>query len=246
MAEEYTPLVDYPDYTQEFAISAVLVDMIPVTIKAQTIDKIRIDIVAQSIGNISVDIAAQTVGNISVDIAAQSVGNLAVDIAAQTLSTLKIDIAAQTISQVDVNIAAQAVTLNVSVEGTANVNITDAIINISSLKLMDSGTIQRAWGYVTNGTSTIYTVPTGKKLYIFSAFLNVRHAAAGQHEGYLRVWDGSTGYPIIQLIGPDSVDQMNEMASFTMMSIPAGWEIQVYGNANSEGLACVIGVEVSA
>jgi len=268
MAEEYTPLVDYPDYTQEFAISAVLVDMIPVSIKAQTIDKIRIDIVAQSIGNIAVDIAAQTVGNISVDIAAQSVGNLAVDIkaatatvnvniagqidnvavdiAAQTLSTLKIDIAAQTLSEVDVNIKAQTVTLNVSVQGTANVNITDAIINISSLKLMDSGTIRRAWGYIVNGVSTIYTVPAGKKFYIFSAFLNVRHYAAGMHEGYLRVWDGSTGYPIIQLVGPDSRDQMNEMASFTMMSIPEGWEIQVYGNANSEGLACVIGVEVNA
>jgi len=122
MAEEYTPLVDYPDYTQEFAISAVLVDMIPVSIKAQTIDKIRIDIVAQSIGNIAVDIAAQTVGNISVDIAAQSVGNLAVDIAAQSLSTIAIsinaadvtgnipiDIAAQTLSNVSVDIAAQTV-----------------------------------------------------------------------------------------------------------------------------------------
>jgi len=122
MSEEYTPLVDYPDYTQEFAISAVLVDMIPVSIKAQTIDKIRIDIVAQSIGNIAVDIAAQTVGNITVDIAAQSVGNLAVDIAAQSLSTIAIsinaadvtgnipiDIAAQTLSNVSVDIAAQTV-----------------------------------------------------------------------------------------------------------------------------------------
>jgi len=122
MAEEYTPLVDYPDYTQEFAISAVLVDMIPVSIKAQTIDKIRIDIVAQSIGNIQVDIAAQTVGNLTVDIAAQSVGNLAVDIAAQSLSTIAIsinaadvtgnipiDIAAQTLTNVSVDIAAQTV-----------------------------------------------------------------------------------------------------------------------------------------
>jgi len=120
MAEEYIPLVDYPDYTQEFTISAVLVDMIPVTIKAQTIDKIRIDIVAQSIGNIAVDIAAQTVGNIAVDIAAQSVGNLAIDIAAQTLSTIAIsidaaditgnipiDIAAQTLANVGVDIKAQ-------------------------------------------------------------------------------------------------------------------------------------------
>jgi len=121
MAEEYTPLVDYPDYTREFAISAVLVDMIPVSIKAQTIDKIRIDIVAQSIGNITVDIAAQSVGNIAVDIAAQSLGNLSVDIAAQSAGpiaisidvanitgNIPIDIAAQTLSNVSVDIAAQS------------------------------------------------------------------------------------------------------------------------------------------
>jgi len=108
--------VDYPDYTQEFAISAVLVDMIPVSIKAQTIDKIRIDIVAQSIGNIAVDIAAQTVGNISVDIAAQSVGNLAVDIAAQSLSTIAISInAADVTGNIPIDIAAQTLT-NVSVD----------------------------------------------------------------------------------------------------------------------------------
>jgi len=246
MAEEYTPLVDYPDYTQEFAISAVLVDMIPVSIKAQTIDKIRIDIVAQSIGNIAVDIAAQTVGNISVDIAAQSVGNLAVDIAAQTLTTLKIDIAAQTLSQVDVNIAAQAVTLNVSVQGTANVNITDAIINISSLKLMDEGSIVRADAVVIGGYATLYTVPGGRKAYIYSAFLNVEHYAAGDHGGVLLVYDGVNEYPLMYLVGPDSVDQMNEAIGFTVMSIPAGWSIRVWANSASEAVATCVVVETSA
>jgi len=246
MAEEYTPLVDYPDYTGEFAISAVLVDMIPVSIKAQTIDKIRIDIVAQSIGNIAVDIAAQTVGNIAVDIAAQSVGNLAVDITAQTLSTLKIDIAAQTLSQVDVNIAAQAVTLNVSVQGTANVNVTDAIINISSLKLMDSGTIVRADAVAIGGYATLYTVPTGKKAYIYSAFLNVEHYAAGVHEGILQVYDGANEYSLMYLVGPDSVDQMNEAIGFTVMSIPEGWSIRAWANSNSEAVAACVVVEVSA
>jgi len=246
MSEEYTPLVDYPDYTQEFAISAVLVDMIPVSIKAQTIDKIRIDIVAQSIGNIAVDIAAQTVGNISVDIAAQSVGNLAVDITAQTLSTLKIDIAAQTISQVDVNIAAQAVTLNVSVQGTANVNITDAIINISSLKLMDSGIIQRISSIVIGSIATLYTVPSGKKLYIYSAMLNAKHYAAGDHEASLYVYDGATSYYLITLSSPDSVEQMNEAIGFNVMSIPAGWEVRLYANGYTEAFGSIIGVEVSA
>jgi len=246
MAEEYTPLVDYPDYTQEFAISAVLVDMIPVSIKAQTIDKIRIDIVAQSIGNITVDIAAQSVGNIAVDIAAQSVGNLTVDIAAQTLSTLKIDIAAQTLSQVDVNIAAQAVTLNVSVQGTANVNITDAIINISALKLMDSGTIRRLAGFVNNGYVSLYTVPSGKKLYLFSAQLNVEYYDAGAQSGEIDLYDGANLYPLIVLAGPDGVNQMNDSLSFTIVSIPAGWEIRVYGGAHSTAHGCCMAVEVNA
>jgi len=246
MAEEYTPLVDFPDYTREFAISAVLVDMIPVSIKAQTIDKIRIDIVAQSIGNIAVDIAAQTVGNISVDIAAQSVGNLAVDIAAQTLSTLKIDIAAQTLSQVDVNIAAQAVTLNVSVQGTANVNITDAIINISALKLMDSGTIRRLAGFVNNGYVSLYTVPSGKKLYLFSVQLNVEYYDAGAQSGEIDLYDGANLYPLIVLAGPDGVNQMNDSLSFTIVSIPAGWEIRVYGGAHSTAHGCCMAVEVNA
>jgi len=156
---EYTPLVDYPDYTQEFAISAVLVDMIPIKIVAQTIDKIRIDIVAQSVGNISVDIAAQTVGNISVDIAAQSVGNLAVDIKAatakvsikidaaditgnlpidikaQTISTLGVDIKAQSLGNLAVDIVAQTLsTLKIDIAAQTlsqlNVNITAATATI--------------------------------------------------------------------------------------------------------------------
>jgi len=163
MAEEYTPLVDYPDYTQEFAISAVLVDMIPVTIKAQTIDKIRIDIVAQSIGNIQVDIAAQTVGNITVDIAAQSVGNLAVDIkaatakvaitidaaditgnlpidiTAQTVGNITVDIAAQTISELNVKITAATATVNVNIEAqTVHLNVkTAAGEKVDTIRLPD-------------------------------------------------------------------------------------------------------------
>jgi len=141
MSEEYTPLVDYPDYTQEFAISAVLVDMIPVSIKAQTIDKIRIDIVAQSIGNIQVDIAAQTVGNISVDIAAQSVGNLAVDIKAATatvnvniagqVGNVAVDIAAQSLSTIAISINAADVTGNIPIDIAAQ-TLTNVSVDIAA------------------------------------------------------------------------------------------------------------------
>lgn len=144
---EYTPLVDYPDYTREFAISAVLVDMIPVSIKAQTIDKIRIDIVAQSVGNITVDIAAQSVGNIAVDIAAQSLGNLSVDIAAQSAGpiaisidvanitgNIPIDIAAQSLSNVSVDIAAQSIStlkIDIAAQTLSQVDIEIAAQSVS-------------------------------------------------------------------------------------------------------------------
>ena len=43
MGEEYTLLVNYPDYTQEFAISTVLVNSIPIKIVAQNTNKIYIN-----------------------------------------------------------------------------------------------------------------------------------------------------------------------------------------------------------
>jgi hypothetical protein len=138
------------------------------------------------------------------------------------------------------------VTGSVTISGTPSVNIADAVVNISALKLMDSGTIKRIGGIVQNGSATMYTVPTGKKAYIFSAFLDAYHYAAGEHYAYVSVYDGSYYYHLIFLDGPDSVDQMNEAIGFTVMSIPAGWSLVCYANAYTWGRACCVVVEANA
>jgi len=193
MAEEYTPLVDYPDYTQEFAISAVLVDMIPVSIKAQTIDKIRIDIVAQSIGNISVDIAAQTVGNLTVDIAAQSVGNLAVDIAAQSLSTIAISInAADVTGDIPIDIAAQTLT-NVSVDIAAQ-TLSTIKIDIAAQTLSQVDVNIAASAATVNVQITGSTVTLDIDINAQSVSVNIaKEWAAKQDQHYNAVSQSSVG-----------------------------------------------------
>jgi len=244
-------------------------------IVAQSIGNIGIDIKAQTLSQLNVNIAASAV-TLNVNIssvtsgvtfnvaqsgtwtinAAQS-GTWTINIggpldASGNVKTailssvqLNVNIAASAVT-LNVNISSQSVTLNVSVTGTANVNITNAIVNISSVRLMDSGTIKRVWAQISNGTSTMYTVPTGKKFYIYSVALNVLHYGAGSHLGYLTAYDGATNYHILYLSGPDSVDNMHDAIGFNVMSIPAGWSVYVGAGAYSTSIACVIGVEVTA
>jgi len=107
-----------------------------------------------------------------VDIQAQYV-NLDVDVVAQTIGNLNVDIAAQTIGNLAVNIAASAITMNVTVTGTANINIIAQTVGIflqpewaakegtdkdlSGSSAADLGT---AYMIIT------YTVPAGKTLFI--------------------------------------------------------------------------------
>jgi hypothetical protein len=190
---------------------------LPVSIIAQAIEKLKVDIVAQSIGNIGVDIKAQSV-------------------------TLNVNVLN---SVINVNITNS--TVNVTVQGTASVNITQAVANISSLRLMDSGSLVHgegsAWG---NAYTTLYTVPAGKVLYLYSAMLNVCHYAAGDHIGYMMLYDGATDYYLISLRSPDSVDQMNEMGTFTLTKVPAGWSVRIYANAYARATGVMVGVLVNA
>jgi len=124
------------------------------------------------------------------------------------------------------------------------INVVEAIRQLSALKLMDVGVIKRVAGWVVNGTLVLYTVPSGKTFYIYAAMLNARHYATGMHTAYLYVYDGATEYPLILLEGPDSVEQMNEAVSFTVMSIPEGWSVELQANAYTHGYATVVGVEV--
>ena len=245
-----------------------------IDIKAQTLTQLNINIAAQTLAQLNVNVAASAITlnvnlaasaiTLNVNIAASAVTlnvaaavgyfyirtetaqNLRADIVAQSIGNLGIDIKAQTVGNVAVNIAASAVTLNVAVTGTANVNITDAIINISALKVMDTGVIQRAYAGVQNGYATLYTVPAGKKFYIFSLALCVRHYSAGDHIGSLGVYDGTTRYLAIGFNAPDNVDEMNEAIGFSVMTIPAGWEVYIYANISSQCAGQCVGVEVSA
>jgi hypothetical protein len=244
-------------------------------IVAQSIGNIGIDIKAQTLGQLNVNIAASAVtlnvnissvtsgvtfnvaqsgtwtinavesGTWTINIGAplDASGNLKTAILSSV--QLNVNIAASAVT-LNVNISSQSVTLNVAVTGTANVNITSAIVNISSVRLMDSGTIKRVWAQISNGTSTMYTVPTGKKFYIYSVALNVLHYGTGSHLGYLTAYDGTTNYHILYLSGPDSVDNMHDAIGFNVMSIPAGWSVYVGAGAYSTSIACVIGVEVTA
>jgi len=110
------------------------------------------------------------------------------------------------------------------------------------LQLMEEGTIKRVHSEVTNATVTLYTVPTGKKAYLFAAMLNVRRIAAAPPYGYLGAYDGSTDYPLLILYGTATTEQMNEAIGYTAFSLPAGWSIRLYGNANcyADGVAVVV------
>ena len=109
-----------------------------------------------------------------VDIQAQY-ANLTVDIVAQTIGNLAIDIKAQTLSQLNVNIAASAITLNVSVTGTANISINAQTVGVSVQGewQVEEGHWKAIYGsYDATADSTwrqlfTYTVPTGKTFYIY-------------------------------------------------------------------------------
>jgi len=181
-----------------------------------------------------------------VSIIAQIIEKLKVDIVAQTLDELKIDITSQTLHELNVNIAASAVTLNVSVVGTASISIDEATIKIAALHLLDVGVLKRIHYSAQNQVVTLYTVPAGKEYYIFSWDLNARHYAAGRHYCWLDVYDGVSYYWIAVLEGLDETNYMHTQGTFTAFKIPAGWSLRLYSNAYTLARVAVIGVEVTA
>jgi hypothetical protein len=180
---------------------------------------------------------------LDVNIASQSVTlNVAIQSSAVTLN-VAIQSSAVTLP---ISIQSQAVTLNVAIQGTANVNIADAIVSISTIKLIDTGTIVRVSGSGINTELVLYTVPTGKRFYPLSVFLNIESVGGGYRWGRLYFYDGTTAYEIIRLTGPDSVRQANQGLAFNLVSIPAGWSIRCGSNSYTRAYAAVLGVEISA
>jgi len=169
-----------------------------------------------------------------------------VDIIAQTITTLAIDIKAQTLSQLNVNIAASAVTINVSVQGTASISIDAATINIGALRLLDVGTLRRVSGVAANSTVIMYTVPPGKKAYLYAAQMNIERTGTGTILCVLYAYDGATIYPFMSLALPTTVDHANDVLPFTSMVLPADWSIRVVADSKSQARANCVVVEVSA
>jgi len=178
-----------------------------------------------------------------VSIIAQLVEKLKVDIIAQTLATLKVDIAAQTLAQVDVNIAAQAVTLSVSVVGTANVYITDATVYLTQTVGLEKATVRRASAQVIGAEAVLYTTPAGKRAQLVAVMLCAAHYDAGPHIGTAFLWDGTAEYKLIWIHVPDAVDGISESLSGGIVSIPVGWELRVKANPSARASACAVIIE---
>ena len=210
----------YPDYTTPITVIGYTIEALPIEIKAQTLGVVKVDVSTQSLAQLNVNLAASAV-------------------------TLDVNIAASAVT-LGVDIKAQSATLTVAVSGTANVNIADAVVNISALRLMDTGVIKRVWGSAINDVIGLYTVPTGKKFYIYSVDLNSEHYAAGDHYCNVHMYDGTDWYYIIILRGPDAVDHMHQAIGFSICSIPAGWSIRTYANAYTRSYASIVGIEVNA
>lgn len=202
---------------------------------------------------VNVNLSAQTV-TLEVKIVASDVTlNVAIQSSAVTLDvnitgssvTLDVNIASSS-ATLNVQITGSTVTLDVNVVGTANVNITDAIVNISALKLMDTGTVMVKDGFAT-GTVTLYTVPTGKKAYIYHAHLAlVSISSTEEGTGELQVYDGTSASNLMTLfVNPDH-PYASECEAFTLLSLPEGWEIRLHANDYAIAYASVIIVEVSA
>ncbi|MHA1742160.1 MAG: LamG domain-containing protein, partial [Candidatus Thorarchaeota archaeon] len=227
--------------------------LVNVNLSAQTVT-LEVKIVASDVTlnvaiqssdvTLDVNIASQAV-TLDVNIASSDVTlNVAIQSSAVTLD---VNIASSS-ATLNVQITGSTVTLDVNVVGTANVNITDAIVNISALKLMDEGTllVKSSW-CSEGGTTTLYTVPTGKKAYIYLAHLTVKSTSTTtEGNGTLYVYDGTDEYILIKLyVDPDHPCMSDSMA-FTLLKLLEGWEVRLYAEGAARCDGSVIIVEVPA
>ncbi|MBW2674188.1 MAG: LamG domain-containing protein, partial [Deltaproteobacteria bacterium] len=167
--------------------------------------------------------------------------------AGEVPALVNVNLSAQTVTM-EVKIVASEVTVDVNVVGTVNVNITEAIVNISALKLMDEGALLVKSSWCSEGyTTTLYTVPTGKKAYIYLAHLTVKSTSTTtEGNGTLYVYDGTNEYILIKLyVDPDHPCMSDSMA-FTLLKLLEGWEVRLYAEASARCDGSVILVEVPA
>jgi hypothetical protein len=144
----------------------------------------------QSSVTINVNISGQSI-TLNVNINSVSAGlNLPVDIKAQSV-TLNVNIAGAS-TTVNVNISAQSIVLNI--------NVSDAIAQLTHTTLLLKGNRVIVSGYVSNGSATIYTVPSGKTAYIIAISYNAFNFSGASPEGAtLYLISGTTQYTLIDM-----------------------------------------------
>jgi hypothetical protein len=149
--------------------------MMPIDIQSSYI-MMPVDIQAQYM-NLAIDIVAQTIGNIKMDIAAQTIGNVDITIAGQ-------------IDNVSINLQAQ----NVGIQLNPEWQVKEGLYKHFSIEMMNIAVDS-------SGEYDLYTVPTGKKLYVWGVGVGLRQYAAANYANRTRgdFWlyskEGATYYP---------------------------------------------------
>ena len=135
-----------------------------------------------------------------------------------------------------------------NVVGTANVNITDAIVNISALRLMDTGTVIIKDAYaMDSAVTTLYTVPAGKVVYIYFAHLStVYNATTGHGYGRLYISHNTTTNDLMRLYVDPNNPHAADSIAFTFLRIPEGYEIKIHAYPDTTVYGSVVIVEMPA
>jgi hypothetical protein len=126
--------------------------------------------------NVSITSPVDASGNLKV--AVQSSVTINVNIVSQS-TTLNVNISSSSVtlnvnvtnSTLNVNITGASATLNVNITAQAvvlNTNISDFKASLSPTGLLEKGTRKVVSGYVSNGSNTLYTVPSGKRAYVLT------------------------------------------------------------------------------
>ena len=167
--------------------------------------------------------------------------------AGEVPALVNVNLSAQTVT-LEVKIVASEVTVDVNVVGTVNVNITEAIVNISALKLMDEGTVMVMHASASDGAlTTIYTVPTGKKAYLYYAFCMAYFiGTSGSGAAQLKVWDGTESHILMRHLVGDATPPGHEVTSFTFLRLEEGWKVELLAATGVMAYATIVVVEMPA
>jgi len=250
------------DITLDVSIQAAAVT-VPMSIQSQAVT-LSVDISAQSVGNISVDIAAQTLAQLNMNIAASAVTidvaiqssavtlnvqtaagqHVDIDISAQSIGHINIDIAEQSVGNLNINIAASAVTITVSVTGTAQIDIETQSVGIylqpdwQALQGTDKNFYFSGINYTWNdGGYVSYTVPAGKTLYLCGVSFAIMAAAAADYDHFLYCMGSVINYTTGVFLAYSGFLAGGQLTFTKPLVFSAGQEVRI-SNYNYSNITC--------